>query len=127
MQQFRPGLAERDLTGRGGGLRILQARPAALGQAQPTRAQRDCAGRDDRDLLPGAYPCGDVGDESGQPVATDFALGRDEEGRADLDDQPLAGGGGKIIVEWSATIVGLCEALFLPGPSRLREGRRKRE
>ena len=92
-EQFGPDLRQRDLSRRGGGLRILQARAPALGEPQPPRAQRDRARRHDRDLLPGARTRGDIGGDPSDPVAPHRAIGIDEQRRSDLDDQPRTGGG----------------------------------
>src|SRR5690606_36647326 len=94
-ERLGPDLTERDLPDRGGGLRILEAGAAALGQLEPPRAQRVRARGDDRDLLARTGAFGDIRRDPGQPFAPHAAVGIDEQRRADLDYQARAGGGGE--------------------------------
>ena len=53
----------------GGGLRIGEAAASAARQAQPRRAQRDCARADHDHLLPARARRGDLARKGGQPCA----------------------------------------------------------
>ena len=55
-------MRQRDLSGRRGGLRILEAGAAAGRQSQAPRAERDRARRHDDQLLARAVPRGEIGD-----------------------------------------------------------------
>src|SRR3546814_9196564 len=74
---------------------ILKARPAALGQTETTCAKRDRARGDDHNVLTGGTPLGDIGDHAVQPIAAHLAGFVDQQGRADLDDQPSTPAGRK--------------------------------
>src|SRR5690606_8552948 len=65
VEQLGPDVAQGDLPGRGGGLRVLEVRAAAFGEAEPPRAERDRARGDNRDPLPGGVPLRDIGDDAG--------------------------------------------------------------
>ena len=93
-QRLLIGMGETDLAGRGGGLFFFEAQRAAA-QAKMTAPDRDRAGRDDDDLLPPGAAAREIIDQRVEPGAVDLAILADQEGRADLDDQPLGLGQGR--------------------------------
>jgi len=81
------GMGEADLPGRGRRLLFLETQGAAA-QPKMATADRDRAGRDDDHILVAGAAARDVIDQRVQPGAMDLAILIDEQGRADLDDEP---------------------------------------
>ena len=78
---------QRRLAGGGGGLFLRQAE--TLAQAQAATAQGHGAGRHHQHLLTARSQPRHVGGEIGQPCAMRRAVGTDQQGGADLDDDAL--------------------------------------
>src|SRR3546814_4459477 len=60
-----------------------------LGQFQPPRAQSDRARRDNDDLLPRRMTFSNFFHDGLQPILADMALAIDQQGRTDLDNDPV--------------------------------------
>src|SRR3546814_4465073 len=82
-------MRQRDLACSGGRLRVLYAASSALGQFQPPRAQSDRALRDIDDLLPRRMTFSNFFHDGLQPILADMALAIDQQGRTDLDIDPV--------------------------------------
>jgi hypothetical protein len=86
-QRLLPGMHQGRLAGGRGGLFLRQGQ-RALGQAQAAAAQRHGAGGDDQHLLAPARSRATSAAKSASQVGVRRAVGPDQQGRADLDDQP---------------------------------------
>ena len=93
-QRLLIGMRKTDLAGRRRGLLFLETQ-GATAQAEMAAPDRDRAGRDDDDLLPPSAAAREIIDQRVEPGAVDLAILADQEGRADLDDQPLGLGQGR--------------------------------
>ena len=90
------GVRERDLADGGRGLALLQFQ-RATGQAEDMTADRNGTGRDDDHFLAGAMHRGDVVGERIEPRRLELAgVEIDQQGRADLDDDPAGIGPNRV-------------------------------
>ena len=86
------GMGEADLAGGGRGLLLLQPQRAG-GEAEMAPADGDGAGGDEDHLLPLGAERGHVVGQGVEPAPADVAaLVVDQQGRADLDHDPLGAG-----------------------------------
>ena len=84
-----PALRQRNLAHGGSRLAFLQLQPG-LAEAEAAAAKGDGAGRDDQHLGAARARLGNVTGETFHPCAAQGAVGIDQHGRADLDDQPVS-------------------------------------
>ncbi len=84
-QRHRPGARQFDLAAGSRRLALLKPQRPAF-QAEHATAERDGAGRDDKDITAGLAHLRDIGGHRFEPLALQSARAIDQQGGADLDD-----------------------------------------